>query len=211
MSSDTQGLKIWGRRNSINVMKVLWGCEELGLPYEQIDVGGAFGGNNTPEYLAMNPNGKVPVLQDGDFTLWESHAIVRYLAFKFGNPGLFPKDIKVRFLAEQWMDWAQTTPQAAIGDMFWSLVRKDPNRTPEMVAASRKASREAFAILEAHMAGRAFVTGDEFTMGDIPIAAITHRWMALDAERPATPNLDAYIQRLKERPGYTQHVALPLT
>ena len=109
-------LKIWGRKNSINVMKVLWACDELGLAFDRVDLGGAFGGTQEPEYLARNPNARVPTIEDKGLVLWESNAIVRYLAVTYGNPGLLPADTQSRWIAEQWMDWQQTTlhPPATI-------------------------------------------------------------------------------------------------
>ena len=206
------GRVIWGRKNSINVMKVLWCCEELGLPYERKDVGGAFGGNDTPEYLTMNPNGKVPVLDDNGYILWESNVIVRYLAFTYGNPGLFPEDPQTRFRAEQWMDWMQTAIQPAMWAMFWHLIRFSPeDRDPEQIETSRKASIEVFQMFEEHLENNTYAAGDEFTMGDIPVGAAVHRWFSLPVERPDLKLLKAYYDRLGERPAYQKHIMLPLT
>ncbi|MDH4247102.1 MAG: glutathione S-transferase family protein [Deltaproteobacteria bacterium] len=211
-SSSSQGLVIWGRKNSINVMKVLWCCEELGLPFQRKDVGGAFGGLETPEYKARNPNAKVPTLDDNGFLLWESNVIVRYLAHKFGRPGLFPESEEQRWRAEQWMDWMQTTLNPAMFEAFWGLVRTPPaQRDLAKIEGSREKSEAAFRILNSHLAHQEYVAGPAFSMGDIPIGAALYRWNALPLERPGLPSLDAYYQRLQERPGFRTHIMIPLT
>src|SRR5713226_8084418 len=128
-------IKIWGRKNSINVQKVLWCCDELGIFFERIDAGGQFGINNTPEYLALNPNGLVPTIEDGDVVLWESNVIVRYLAAKYGMGSLCPADLGERFSAERWMDWQQTSLVQPIGPVFANLIRLPPEkRDPAAIA-----------------------------------------------------------------------------
>jgi len=210
--TSSQGIVIWGRKNSINVMKVLWACDELGLPFHRKDVGGTFGGLDTPEYKAMNPNSKVPTLDDNGFILWESNVIVRYLAHKYGRPGLFPTTEAERWAAEQWMDWVQTTGIPAMYEAFWGLVRTPPEqRNAEKIEASRVASATAFGILDAHLAQRAYVAGAEFSMGDIPLGAAVHRFLVLPMARPKLPHLESYHKRLQERPGFRQHIMIPLT
>jgi glutathione S-transferase len=152
MSSNGK-LKIWGRKNSINVMKVLWTCEELGLPYDRVDVGGPFGGTHDDAYLAMNPNARVPTIQDGALTLWESNVCVRYLAHKYGHPGLWPADDATRWRAEQWMDWQQTTLNVELSPLFWQLIRTPKaEQDPAKIEAARRASENNFALLDAHLA-----------------------------------------------------------
>ena len=132
-------LKIWGRNNSVNVQKVLWCCEELAVEYERIDAGGAFGIVNTPEYRRLNPNGLVPTIDDDGFVLWESHAIVRYLAAKHGA-GFWPEDRRMRAEADQWMDWSQTTFWPAIRPLFMGLIRTAPEQRdarPSRIRAAR--------------------------------------------------------------------------
>lgn len=205
-------LKILGRANSINVMKVLWCCEELNLPYERVDVGGAFAFKNQPDYLTLNPNGRVPTIIDDGFVLWESNVIVRYLSAKHGMGWLFPKDDRTRWEAERWMDWQQTTCGPAMTNMFWGLVRTPPEkRDHAAIEASRKATAEAMNILDKHLATSKYVAGDAFTMADIPLGCMAYRWLAFPVERPSQPHLVAWHDRLKQRPGYKKHLTLPMT
>src|SRR3546814_6141640 len=154
-------LKIWGRTTSSNVMKALWTCAELGLPFERVDVGGPFGGNRTPEYLAMNPNGLVPTMDEDGFVLWESNSIVRYLASGHGLGGLCPADPRQRADAERWMDWQLTMVGPTYGPIFHGLVRTPPEeRDPAAIAAAVTKTAELFRVLETRMAGRAYLCGD---------------------------------------------------
>ncbi len=205
-------LKVWGRSNSINVQKVLWGCVEAGVDFERIDAGGAFGVVGEPWYLEINPNGRVPTIDDDGFILWESNVIVRYLAAKYATPRLSPADPAERALAEQWMDWEHGAVLPPLTPIFWALVRTPPEqRDHEAIERGREASVRVSDILEAPLTGRAYVAGDDFTMADIPVGAALHRWFALDVERPPTPHLEAWYERLRARQGYRTHVALPLT
>lgn len=204
-------LKLWGRTNSVNVKKALWCLEELGLPYERMDAGMQYGVVNTPEYRKMNPNGRVPTLEDDGFVLWESHSIVRYLCAKHSMGKLCPADLQVRADAERWMDWAFTF-QNAMRDVFWGLIRTPPEkRDAKAIAAGTKASHELAGILEGVLAGRACVAGEEFTMGDIPIGCEVQRYLRVPIERPAWPHLEAWFERLRRRPPFAKHVDLPLT
>jgi glutathione S-transferase len=204
-------LKIWGRANSVNVMKVLWAADEVGRPYERVDIGGAFGGNDQPAYLALNPNGRVPTIEDDGLTLWESNAIVRYLAGRYGAGGLCPADPKARADADRWMDWQQTTAAPPMTTLFWGYVRTAPEkRDPAALEAARKQAAGIWPTLERALEKRAFVAGDSLTMGDIPIGCMVHRWFALPIERPALPALAAWYERLKQRPGY-RYVTIPMT
>lgn len=213
MSQASTGLKIWGRKNSINVMKVLWCCEELGLPFRREDVGGPYGGTDTPEYLAMNPNARVPTIDDNGFILWESNVCVRYLSYRYGHPGLFPEDAHTRWRAEQWMDWMQTALHVAMTPMFWQLVRTpEDKRDPALIEKSRKETAAALTLLDGHLARNPYVAGDAFTMGDIPAGCATYRWFAFEGiERPELPHLRRWYEGLTERDGYRTHVMQPLT
>ena len=205
-------LTIWGRANSINVQKVLWCCAELGLPYERIDAGGSFGVSNTPEYLAMNPNGLVPTISDDGFVLWESNVIVRYLAAKHGQGTLYPGDLKERAEAERWMDWQVTTLWAALRPLFFGYVRTPPEqRDAAALQAAQRSGEQALAILDCYLAGRAFVAGARFTMGDIPVGISVYRWTALPISRPDVPNVTRWYKNLTERPGFQTQVMLPLS
>jgi glutathione S-transferase len=204
---------IWGRKNSINVQKVMWTVGEIGLKHERIDAGGAFGRVKEPDYLKMNPNGLVPVLQDGDLTMWESNAIVRYLAARYSDGNLWTRDHVKRALSEQWMEWMITTINPAIFPVFWGLIRTPPEqREMNGIEAARVKSAELLRIFDEHMAGRTYVAGDALSLGDIPMGVFVKRWYALPIERPNTPNVAAYYERLKKRPAFVEHVeSIPLT
>jgi glutathione S-transferase len=215
-------LKIWGRANSSNVQKVLWVADELGLGYERIDVGGAFGGTAEPAYRAMNPNGLVPTLQDGDFVLWESNAICRYLATRERATGLLPgietlASMQARAGIERWMDWCSTALAPATGPAFFGLVRTPAEqRDAVAIVASIRKSAEQLSILEGVLATRDWLGGDAFTLADVPAGVLAWRWLALpwaqvDHPRPSMPNVEAWHRRLGERPAYRRWVMRPLT
>jgi glutathione S-transferase len=204
-------LKIWGRVNSVNVKKALWAMEELKLPYHRIDAGMQFGVNKTRDYLKMNPTGLVPTIDDDGFILWESHSIVRYLAAKHGAGTLWPTKLKARADAERWMDWAFTF-QNAFRPVFWGLVRTPPEkRDMSAIEDGRKRCAELLAIPEQGFAGKAYLAGETFTMGDIPLGCHVQLWMRLPIERPQHPNLAAWFNRLCARPAFRKIVDIPLS
>jgi glutathione S-transferase len=205
-------LKIWGRANSVNVQKVLWCADELGLTYERVDIGGPFGGNDDPAYLKMNPNGLVPTLEDGDLVLWESNAIVRYLAARYGSGTLWPSDAAARAEADRWMDWQLTTIQDGMRTIFWGLVRTPPEQRDRAAIERAAASLgKLWARLDRHLADRAFVGGGVLTMGDIPVGCMAFRWLNLPVERPDLPSLRAWYDRLGDRPAYRNDVMIEMT
>ncbi len=205
-------LRIWGRENSVNVQKVLWCCAELGLPYERLDAGGAFGVVDTPRYRALNPNGLVPTLEDEGFVLWESNSIVRYLAARHGAGTLWPEDPRARAQADCWMDWMNTVFWPAFRPLFWNLVRTPlEQRSAAEMETSRRGTAEVLARLEDHLAGHAWVGGDQFSMGDIPMGAAIWRWLGLPIERPETPHIQRWFDALSERPAYRATVLQPIT
>lgn len=205
-------LVIWGRDNSVNVQKPLWCLEEMGIAYERRDAGGAFGIVDTPEYRALNPNGLVPTMDEDGFILWESNAIVRYLAAKHSAGNLWPVDLRIRAEADRWMEWQNTTLWPALRPVFWNLIRTPVDqRDPDEMEASRLKSAQVLGILDAHLATRAFVAGDDFTMGDIPVGCGVWRWMALPIERPPLPNLQRWFDALAQRPAFATTVMTPLT
>jgi len=206
-------LRIWGRTNSINVQKVLWCAAELGLQYERIDAGLQFGINRDPWYLAMNPNGLVPTIDDDGFTLWESNSIVRYFAARYGGAaGIYPQDPRVRADAERWMDWSLGALNQEMRTIFWQLVRTPTDRRDgPLIEQSRLAVAELWRRLDGVLASRAYVAGDRFTVGDIPVGTWVYRWYALPIERPELPNLKAWYERLTRREGYRAHVMQPLS
>ena len=204
-------LKIWGRTNSVNVKKALWAAEELGLKYQRIDAGMQFGVTKTPEYLSMNPNSLVPTIEDDGFVLWESHTIVRYLAAKHAMGTLCPADLKARADAERWMDWAFTF-QNAMRAVFWGLIRTAPEkRDHKAIEEGRTQSAKLLEVLERNLQKKTYVTGDAFTMGDIPIGCEVQRWMRVPIERAPFPALQAWFDRLGQRPAFRQVVDIPLT
>jgi glutathione S-transferase len=203
-------LKIWGRANSVNVKKALWCIEELGLPCERSDAGMQFGVVNTPDYRRMNPNGLVPTMDEDGFILWESHAIVRYLAGKYGKGVLWSTDEKARAVANQWMDWAFSF-QSGVRDAFWNLIRTPPEkRDAQAVERARIRSGELATILDAALADRMYVAG-AFSMGDIPIGCEVQRWIRLPMERPYLPHLQAWFERLCARQAFQKIVDIPLS
>ena len=205
-------LKIWGRVNSVNVKKALWAAEELGLKYERIDAGMEHGVNKTPEYLKMNPNGLVPTIDDDGFTLWESHTIVRYLAAKHGAGTLWPTEAKPRADVDRWMDWTYSFSREFQRPVFWPLVRTPPEkRDQKAIAEAVKKCGEMLGIVDATLAGRKYLGGSAFTMGEIPLGCHVQLWMRLPIERPRQPNLEAWFGRLCERPAYRKIVDIPLS
>jgi glutathione S-transferase len=205
-------LKLWGRINSINVQKVLWALGELKTPYERTDAGLQYGVVNEPFYRKMNPNGRVPTIEDDGLVLWESNAIVRYLAAKHGAGALCPSDPKQRADADRWMDWATSTVAPAITPVFWGLIRTPPEkRDHKAIDDGVERLAQAFQVLELSLEGRDYVAGKAFTMGDIPVGTFVYRWNALNVRRPSLPRVEAWYQRLQQRAAYQKHVMLPLS
>jgi glutathione S-transferase len=205
-------LKIWGRTNSVNVKKVLWAAEELGLKYERVDAGLQFGVNKTPAYLKMNPTGLVPTIEDDGFVLWESHSIVRYLAAKHGAGELWPTDLRQRAEAERWMDWTYTFQKEFQRPIFWPLVRTPPEkRDLSAIEAARKICAELLQIPERYLGDRPYLGGSRLTIADIPLGCHVQLWMRLPLERPAQPNLKAWFERLCERPAFRRVVDTALS
>ncbi len=205
-------LKVWGRPNSVNVQKAMWTIHELGLEHEHVVVGGEHGGNDEDWYLAMNPNGRVPCIQDGALTLYESNAIVRYLAEKYGADGLWPDSTEERALANLWMDWQATMLGPAMTPAFWQLIRTPAaERDPAQIEAGGAACAALYQLLDGCLAGKSYLVGERFTMADIPLGAMTYRWFGLDLPRPEVPNVSAWYERLCQRPAYQRHVMLPIT
>jgi len=203
-------LRIWGRTNSLNVQKALLALEEIGRPYERIDAGLAFGLVNTPQYRAMNPNGLVPTLDDDGFILWESNSIVRYLCAAYAPGALWPVDAKARASAERWMDWQLTTLLNPVNVLFLPLVRAPGTGDPQTFEAARLACEANFGLLDALLAGQAFVTGDAFGMADCVIAPVVHRWLNLPLVLPELPNLVRWYEDLRARPS-SKVLELPLS
>ncbi|SHF75277.1 Glutathione S-transferase [Modicisalibacter ilicicola DSM 19980] len=205
-------LKIWGRTNSVNVKKVLWCAEELGLDFERIDAGGQFGLVDEPAYRQMNPNGLVPCIQDGDLVVWESNAIVRYLCAKYGAGVLYAEDPAERAAADKWMDWTTSTFAVPFRAIFWNLVRiPTAQRDIQAIDDGLETCTKLLPRVDEALAERPFLSGSRFGMGDIPLGCFAYLWFELPIERPALPNLDAWYQRLTTRPAYRKQVMIPVT
>lgn len=204
-------LTLWGRLDSLNVQKVRWLLEELALPYEAVPAGGAFGRLDEPGFRALNPHGKVPVLVDGPVAVWESHAILRYLAARHGGPALWPEDPATRAAADGWMDWAQTALQPAFLDgVFWGHYRTPPaERDTAAVARALTRSADLFGRLDAVLSDRPFLLGPDLSLADIPAATTLFRWFSLDIPRPDHPRLCRWYERLQARPAYREAVMVP--
>ena len=200
-------LIIYGKATSINVRKVLWTCAELDIPFERLDYGSGFASTLTPEFLAMNPNGMVPVIQEGDFTLWESNAICRYLAHSRGRDDLLPNAPKARAQVEQWMDWQAGELNNSWRYAFMAVVRQSPaHQDPAQITASVAHWNHHMAMLDTQLTRTgAFVTGETFTLADIVLGLSTHRWLAAPIEHTDLPAVRAYHQRLNERAGFKIH------
>ena len=205
-------LHIWGRLSSLNVRKVVWAAQEVGVAFTRTDAGMAFGVVNTPEYMALNPNSEVPTLQDGELTLWESNVIVRYLCAKHANGRLYPADLAQRFDAERWMDWQQTTFNRACGAAFVQWIRTPADKR-DMVAIGKSvaATEPLLSLLNAHLSNHAFMAGGHFTMADIPIATDIHRWFNLPQPRPELTHLERWFDQIMLRPAVRDVLDLPLS
>jgi len=205
-------LMLWGRVNSINVQKVLWALEELKVPYERTDAGMAFGVVNEPFYKKMNPNSRVPTIDDDGFVLWESNAIVRYLASKHGAWSLSPNDPKQRAVSDRWMDCASNHVGPVITPVFWGLIRTPAEkRNVAQIETDAEKTGQQFQVLEQGLEGKDYVAGKNFTMGDIVVGVNVYRWCALDVKRPKLPLVEAYYQRLQQRPAFQKNIMKPLT
>lgn len=204
-------LKIWGRRDSFNLQKVMWCVAELGIPFQRIDAGGAHGVTDTDAYLALNPNGRVPTIDDDGFILWESNAIVRYLAARHGMGTLCPDAPRQRADADRWMDWQSATMGAVMRPLIITMFRTKPeDRDAEATRRQLDAAGRLWTMLDAHLSDREFVTGNDFSMADIPLGTYAYRWFSVTDSRPDLPRLEAWYQRLCDRPAYREHVLLPI-
>ena len=205
-------LTIWGRISSINVQKAVWAAGEVGQPFERIDVGGQFGGNREPAYLAKNPNGQIPTLEDGEVVIWESNSIVRYLAARYGAGWIWEEEPAKRAEADRWMDWMNTSLQPALTPAFWGLVRKDPARQDPAAIADSIAKTEAkLDILDAHMEGRTYLANERFGMADITVAPGAHRWFNMPVPQKDWPNIRRWYAQVSVRPAAGPALPLPIS
>ena len=200
-------ITLWGRLSSANVQKAVWALEELGLSYEHVPLGGRFGGTADPGYLAMNPNGLVPTLRDGDLVVWESHAIVRYLAATYGADLLFPTDPRERAIVDQWTDWTATTFQPAWIGVFWLLIRT-PVEEQDRAAIDKAiaATSRCFEMMDKRLGQVPFLGGDRLSYADIVAGVSLYRWKTMPIDRPLLPNVKHWHARLNERAAFRQGV-----
>jgi glutathione S-transferase len=208
------GLKIWGRANSVNVQKVLWCLAELDIAYERIDAGMQFGRNTEADYLDMNPNGRVPTLVDGDFVLWESNSVMRYLCLAYGKgKPIYPDAPKRRAAVDRWLDWTLSTVQPVDRPVFWALVRTPPEKR-DMAAIQKDVDAEAsvWRIADRHLSTRRFIEGDDFTLADIAVGAYARRWLGVEGvTKPKLPHLDQWFAEFADRPGFAKFIAPPMS
>ncbi len=205
-------LKIWGRASSSNVQKVLWCCTELDLPFERVDHGGPFGGNRDPEYLKLNPNGLVPTVIDGDLVMWELNTICRYLCATRHGERLYPLAPAARTHVERWMDWQLSVIGGPMGQLLFGLVRSTPEtRDPAAIEAARRRAITAWTIVDDETKDRPYLGGDTLSLAEIVLGTQIYRWFAFPIERPELPNLRAWYDRMRERPGFKKHIETPIT
>jgi len=206
-------LKIWGRKNSSNVRKALWIAEEIGIAYQSLDAGGAFGLVEGAEYRAKNPNGRIPMIEDGDFILWESNAIVRYLAARYApDSAFYPADVQARASADKWMDWTTSTLADPFKPVFWGGLRTPPEQQDwALINAGIKTIHELLRVPDKVLSKQPYLSGDELGMGDIPLGSFIYAWFEMPIERPPLPGLEAWYERLKARAAYQKAVMTVLS
>ncbi|HDL8491919.1 TPA: glutathione S-transferase [Yersinia enterocolitica] len=205
-------LTVWGRNNSTNVKKVLWCLEELGVSYERVDVGGQYGKFNDPLYRSLNPNGLIPCLQDGDFILWESNTIVRYLAAQYGDNALYLPEAKQRAAAEKWMDWATSSVVEPFKAVFIGLVRTAPElQDKAKIAHGIDQLNALMTIADEALSKQTYLSGDKFGIGDIPLGCLAYAWFNLPIERPELPHLQRWYQSLTHRAAFQKVIDIGLS
>jgi glutathione S-transferase len=205
-------LKIWGRTTSSNVQKVLWCCAELDIPYERVDWGGPFGGNDDPQYRRMNPNGRVPTVEDDGLIIWESNTICRYLCTTRGGERLYPSDPRARTRVERWMDWQLATPGGPMGALLQQLYRTKPEaRDQKAIEAARQQALAAWKIADGALGGQPYLAGSELTLAEITLGTLVYRWHVFPIERPELKNLRAWYERMRERPAFRTHIEIPIS
>ena len=200
-------LKIWGRRNSVNVQKVLWCAQELKLQYEHIDAGMEFGLTKESWFLSMNPNGLVPTIKDDEVVLWESNAILKYLAVKYGENKLTGKNLNENANIDMWLDWQLGTVMPGLNPVFLGLVRTPPEkRDNAAIKAGETRLIKAFQSLDQHLSEKNYVTLNKFTVADIAIGCAVNRWYLIDTDHPTLPRLHSWFENLKSRPAFASNV-----
>ncbi|WP_116131877.1 glutathione S-transferase family protein [Tropicimonas sp. IMCC34043] len=204
-------LEIWGRADSSNVQAVMWCVGELGLPFLRHDVGQRYGGTDTPDFIAMNPNRKIPVLRDGGGpALWESAAIMRYLAGSYGHGAFWPEDLVARSEVDRWAEWAKINVAIPFMDeVFFPLIRRPAaERDPAAIARAVTDLEQTLGIAESRLAEHPYLVGSDFSLADILLGHVLYRYYDIDIARAELPALAAYYQRLTERPPFREHVMI---
>ncbi|ALM53845.1 glutathione S-transferase family protein [Halomonas huangheensis] len=205
-------MRLLGRSNSVNVKKVMWCAQELGIALERVDMGGPFGGLDNDEFRARNPNALIPVLEDGELMVWESNAIVRYLVASKAPGSLATQNPASIARCDMWMDWALSTLSFPFRELFWNKVRMtEETRDHAAMARGLKITGEKLAVVDRVLSQQPWLSGDEFGIGDIPVGCYAYAWFNMDIERPELPHLHAWYERLTQREGYQAHVMLPVT
>jgi glutathione S-transferase len=206
-------LKIWGRTTSSNVQKVLWTCAELNIEYDRVDHGGPFGGNRDPEYLRLNPNGLVPTVIDGDLVMWESNTVCRYLCTTHANgETLYPRDPAARTHVERWMDWQLSVIGGPMGALLQGLIRSTPEtRDPAAIEAARRRAIAAWEIVDDALASQPYLGGQSLSLAEIVMGTHIYRWFNYAIERPHLDHLQAWYDRISGRPGFKNHIVMPIT
>jgi len=203
-------LEIWGRKNANQVIQVLWTISELGMEHKRYSIGTSAGDLDTAQYKSLNPNSKIPTIRDNGFVMWESHAIIRYLARQYGFGGLYPEDPQKAAISDQWMTWSSDGFMGAFFPVFWQLVRtEESQRNYNQIAEMAKQSAELLKVLEGHLVNNNFVAGNDFTYGDIPLGVLIHKYFVLDIKRPSMPGIEAWYERLTNRTPFQEHAMQP--
>jgi glutathione S-transferase len=204
-------LELFGRKSSFNVQKIMWFIAELELSCHHIEVGGSFGGLNNEEFRAMNPHGRVPVIDDGGIIVWESHAILRYLAARYGSPKFWNDDPAVQSQADRWMDWAQTALQPDfLNGVFWGFYRT-PEAQRDMTAVNAKIASTAYhlRLLDQVLEDKTYLVGADLSLADIPAGTTLYRYFNIDIDRPHLANVERWYDALQERPAYREGIMVP--
>lgn len=200
-------MKLYGRTTSFNVQKVLWLLEELAVPYEHIELGGRFGGLDSPEFSRLNPMRKVPVLVDGKKVVWESHTILRYLAASYGRPAWYSDNPYQRSLYERWMDWAQVTFQPAFMGTFWGFYRMPPNkRDMGAINSDLQKCSQCLDVIEHQLMDNDYIAGPAITLADISVGSVLYRLTSQGLKVELPPRVMNWYEKLKQRPGYHKWV-----
>jgi glutathione S-transferase len=207
----TNGVRLLGRSTSNNVQKILWLLDELGVPYEREDYGGPFGRTRDAAYLNLNPNGRIPTLLDGDFAVWESNAIMRYLARRFDAEHLYPPGLHARARCDQWLDWQNGSLSPVMSPLYIGLVRTSPEKRDEAALDQLRArAHELFSIADRRLQTSPFMAGDGFTLVDIAVGPMAYRWKLMGLGDPDLQALERWYQQLAERAPFQEHVMVPL-